>query len=324
MIAFVLSGGGSHGAMQAGALIALAERGIRPDMVIGTSAGAINGSMVAYDSSLENVTRLAELWCELSSGVIYPGSYAAAIWHLASGEAGLFSNKGLKAFLQDHAPGDEQTFGDITAAQFYAVATEIPSGKLRIFGENKDEKVLDALMASTALPPLHPPYQIDDKFYVDGSLATKLPLEIAIEKGASIIYALHLHQDPADKPYVRNLISVAQWSITKLMYNQDEAELRWARKKTRLKLHHIQLVSELPLPITDFDHSNELIDTGHRQTVDYLDGLPTPLTTRLNEYVNNLQKRLSKAFQQLANIGRRTIFSQIAKNMIDSSDTKLP
>src|SRR5438105_14955871 len=71
--AFVLSGGGNQGVSQVGMLRALIERGIVPDVVIGTSAGALHGAGVAYAPNLTGVAQLAAVWEQLQADHVFPG-----------------------------------------------------------------------------------------------------------------------------------------------------------------------------------------------------------------------------------------------------------
>lgn len=275
MIAFVLSGGNNYGAMQAGALLALAEAGIKPDIVVGTSTGAINGMMAAYEFSPERMARLGDIWRNLSASTVFSGNYASALWRLARGENGLFSRDTFKDFLRGNFPSELQTFADLKSARMYAIATEIPTGRQQIFGENPDDPVLDALLASAALPPLHPTYQVGDSHYIDGALSSKFPLRIAIEKGATTIYALHLYQDPTCADYSSSF-SVTQWAIGKLLNDRDQEEMLWATQQLGHRLHYIQLRSNLDLPSLDFSNGDALIEQGYVITKAYLETLEHP------------------------------------------------
>src|ERR671916_3274552 len=82
-VAFVLGGGGQLGAHEVGMLQALLERGIRPDLVVGTSVGAINGALVAADPTPSAVDRLRAVWEELTSRRIFGGSVLARLGTLA-------------------------------------------------------------------------------------------------------------------------------------------------------------------------------------------------------------------------------------------------
>ena len=295
MIAFVLSGGGNYGAMQAGALAALAEKGIKADIIIGTSVGALNGAMAAYDASVEGMTNLDQLWRNLSGDILYPGGYPVALVRVARGKPSLFSNRGIRAFLRQHLPDNAKTFADLTAARLYVIATEIPSGQLRIFGEDPNDPLKDALLASAALPPLHPPYPVGDKLYVDGSLAAKFPLKIAIEKGANVIYALHIHHNPAEQPYDNSIVSLSRWSIAKLLHDLDEKELAWSKEHhPGLELHYLQLNPEITLSATDFNHSAELLESGYKLTLDYLNNLPLPLKASLDQEWRKFSEKVRK------------------------------
>ena len=82
--AFVLAGGGSFGAVQVGMLKALAAAGIRPDLVVGSSVGAINGAWYAGTLTPEGVARLERIWRSLSRRDVFPLEWR---WLLRGAEA---------------------------------------------------------------------------------------------------------------------------------------------------------------------------------------------------------------------------------------------
>ncbi|MEO7369446.1 MAG: patatin-like phospholipase family protein, partial [Ilumatobacteraceae bacterium] len=94
-IAFVLSGGGSLGAMQAGQLRALFEAGITPDLVIGVSAGALNGAAIAHRPNVETTEQLAAIWRDLRRDYVFRGSRAERAWHVARRHPHLYRSDGL-------------------------------------------------------------------------------------------------------------------------------------------------------------------------------------------------------------------------------------
>ena len=89
MIAFVLSGGGNRGALQGGALKALLERGIFPDLIVATSVGALNGVTLAADPTVAGVRRLAASWPLIRRADIFPGNALTVSWRLLSGRGSL-------------------------------------------------------------------------------------------------------------------------------------------------------------------------------------------------------------------------------------------
>jgi NTE family protein len=161
MKALVLSGGGNLGAAQVGALRVLAERGIIPDMIVGCSVGALNASFIAREVSADQVEILADVWRSISRSDIYPGNRLGAIWRFISGKDSLYYNRRFFDFLQRGGVSPAVTFSDYLPLKVYITATQMPAGKLHVFGDNPHDRLLDALMASTALPPMHPPWTVD-------------------------------------------------------------------------------------------------------------------------------------------------------------------
>src|SRR6516164_5937431 len=92
--AFVLSGGGNQGVSQVGMLRALLERGITPDVVVGTSAGALNGAAVAYAPNLTGISQLATVWEQLRTEDIFPGGRIHRAWNVVRRGTALFGDEG--------------------------------------------------------------------------------------------------------------------------------------------------------------------------------------------------------------------------------------
>ena len=104
--AFVLSGGGNQGVSQVGMLRALLERGIVPDVVIGTSAGALNGAAVAYAPNLTGVAQLAVVWEQLRAEDVFPGGRIHRAWNVVRRGTHLFGNEGLCLLYTSPSPRD--------------------------------------------------------------------------------------------------------------------------------------------------------------------------------------------------------------------------
>src|SRR6478736_6259777 len=102
--AFVLSGGGNQGVSQVGMLRALLERGIVPDVVIGTSAGALNGAAVAYAPNLTGVAQLAAVWEQLRAEDVFPGNRVHRAWNVVRRGTHLFENVGLASVIHHATP----------------------------------------------------------------------------------------------------------------------------------------------------------------------------------------------------------------------------
>ncbi len=274
MRAFVLSGGGRLGPIQVGALRALLEYDIRPAMIVGCSAGALNAAYLAREISLENLESLADIWRSVSTQEIYPGGRVNTLWRLLTGRDSLHDNRRFYAFLQKKGITPAATFGDYADwVQLYVTATTLRTGELQVFGDNPHDRVLDALMASTALTPMHPPWVVNGERYVDGGTVTPLPLRVAIERGATEIYSLYIVEDidvGSPGQIVRGVGGVLTRTVGTMFKLQAEHDLLLAQYADAIKLHNIELMVKSPPGPVDFSQADRLIEAGYQMTQDYL------------------------------------------------------
>jgi NTE family protein len=185
-VAFVLGGGGQLGAHEVGMLRALLERGIAPDLVVGTSIGAINGAAVASEPTLAAVERLTEVWQRIDQSSAFDGSILGRVATLARTRTHLQGNEGLRAMLEASLPAGRI---EDMPVEFQCVAASIEDAAERWFA---DGPLIDAVMASCAVPGILPPYAIDGVHYLDGGIVNSIPVGRAVELGASTVYVLHV------------------------------------------------------------------------------------------------------------------------------------
>lgn len=184
--AFVLGGGGHLGAHQVGMLQALFEHDINPDMIIGTSIGAVNGAVVATDPTIATVERLTKLWTSLNRAGIFSGNVFDQLRTLAQTRTHIYSNEPLRQILTDALT--VHRFEDL-AVPFECVAASIEQSRARYFSEGS---LVDAVLASSAVPGLLPPVELDGEHFLDGGLVASIPLDRAVYRGASTIYVLQV------------------------------------------------------------------------------------------------------------------------------------
>ncbi len=184
--AFVLGGGGLLGAAEVGMLQALTEAGIAPDLVLGTSVGALNGAAIAAAPTAETVERLTQLWSALGTEGVFASSIFGQMRTLARSRTHLHANTRLRALIEEQSPG--QRIEDL-AVPFQCVAVSIETARERWFDRGP---VSDAILASCAVPGLLPPVLIDGEHYLDGGLVDSLPLGRAVALGARRIFVLHV------------------------------------------------------------------------------------------------------------------------------------
>lgn len=183
--AFVLGGGGVLGSVEVGMLRALFERGVVPELVIGSSVGALNGALVAADPTSSAVDTLGEAWAELRAGDLFSGSVLGRVRTLMRHGTHLHPNEPLRRLIDDHLPGAR--IEDLVVP-FQCVATSIEQARSHWFTSGP---LADAVLASCAVPGLLPPVMIDGQHYYDGGLVRSVPVGRAVELGARRIFVLH-------------------------------------------------------------------------------------------------------------------------------------
>jgi NTE family protein len=185
--AFVLGGGGVLGAAEVGMLRALTEVGIRPDLVVGSSVGALNGALFAADPSLPGVQQLEEAWANLQPHDIFSGSLLGRVSTLVHHGTYLHSNAPLRAIL-DQALGEAARIEDLPV-RFECVAASIEGVGAHWFDRGP---IADAVLASCAVPGLLPPVEVDGEHFLDGGLVHSVPVGRAVAHGVTRIFVLHV------------------------------------------------------------------------------------------------------------------------------------
>jgi NTE family protein len=184
--AFVLGGGGRLGAAEVGMLSALVAADIVPDLVLGTSIGAINGVAIAQDPSPGGVAQLRSLWSEVERSGMFGGSVVDRVRHIAATRTSLHSNEPLRRLL-DRVVGDRRI--EDLAVRFQCVAACIETAEATWFDRGP---VTERVLASCAVPGLLPSVEVDGLHYLDGGVVDSIPVRRAIELGADRIFVLQV------------------------------------------------------------------------------------------------------------------------------------
>ena len=185
-VAFVLGGGGILGAHEVGMLQALAERSIVPDVVLGTSVGAINGALFASDPTLAGVERLSRLWVQARLGEVTAGTLLRRVSTLARTGTHLQSLSDVRQQLAQSVPVPRIEQLQIP---FQCVAASIERAAEHWFTEGD---LADVVLASCAVPGILPPVKIGDEHFIDGGIVNSIPVQRAVLLGARTIYVLQV------------------------------------------------------------------------------------------------------------------------------------
>lgn len=196
--ALVLSGGGSRGAYQMGACIGMQDAGFRPELIVGTSVGAINGALLT--SGLSN-DRLREIWTGLKRNDVALARYDVwRVWKWRN----LLRHDPLRNLLEEGVDFDKVRN---SSTRFLVTAVDMCCGEVQVWGN--EELTIDHLLASAAIPGVFPPVEIDGHVYLDGGVINNTPLRPAVREGADEIFLVltdAAEPHPLEKP--RNVIDV--------------------------------------------------------------------------------------------------------------------
>jgi NTE family protein len=270
--AFVLSGGASLGAVQVGMLEALFERGIGPDVIVGSSAGAINAAFIASrEPTVETARELGDVWRGLNRGSVFPLNPVTGLLGFVGRGSHVVPNGNLRRLIDRHA-GLERL--EDARVPLHVIVTDVLSGReLRL----SSGPAVDAVMASAAIPGVFAPVSVDGVLLIDGGVCDNTPISHAIELGAEEIYVL-----PAgfacdlDTP-PRAALNMLLHAMSVMLAQRLYVEIELYREQARIVVlpppcpQHVQ-------PI-DFSHAGELIDRALAESGRFLDSLeadPSP------------------------------------------------
>jgi NTE family protein len=201
--AFVLGGGGHLGAYQVGMLRALIERGVRPNVVVGTSVGAVNGAAIAADPSVKTVAALESVWLKMDSEPVFANSLFAGLARLARSRTHLQSLDPVRELLERTLP--VRRFDELQV-HFECAAACIERAAEHWFTTGS---LIEAILASSAVPGVLPPVEIDGEHFVDGGIVNSIPVERAVQLGADVIYVMHVGRVDRKLEAPKNMVEVA-------------------------------------------------------------------------------------------------------------------
>jgi NTE family protein len=272
-VAYVLGGGGRLGAAEVGMLRALSEAGVRPDLVLGTSIGAINGMAVASDPTAAGVGHLRELWSRVDHTGVFGGSVVDRLRHLARTRTSLHSNEPLRHLLARAVP--EERIEDL-AVPFQCVAACIETATAHWF---TDGPLVEAVLASCAVPGLLPAVRVGQRHYLDGGIVDSVPVRRALDLGAAEIYVLQVGriEQPLRAPTRPHEVAMVAFEIARRRsFAQAMADL-----PAGVRVHVLPTGGTGPrfndlrqLRYRDFSDIDVRIDAAHRATADYLAARP--------------------------------------------------
>ncbi|WP_404230421.1 patatin-like phospholipase family protein [Acinetobacter venetianus] len=178
VIALVLGSGGARGYAHIGVIEVLEQQGIRPDFIVGTSAGSIVGSIYASGKS---AAELRDIALKLKANDVRDVNVSLK---------GFFDGKKVEDYVNDQVHNIPLQKLKIP---MYVVATELKDGTKTVFNYGNTGQ---AVRASTSIPSMFVPTKIHNTEYVDGGLVSPVPVEVARELGADVVIAVDILAQP--------------------------------------------------------------------------------------------------------------------------------
>ena len=264
-LAFVLAGGGSRGALQVGALEALLENNIVPDMIVGTSIGAVNATFIGLKGfNSDSIRALKESWRAAAKANLMPARMTWLTARILLNRLRINSTHRMREFFVSQGLEPDIRFKDLIGPKIILVSADLNSLQPVYFGVNPDDNVLDGLLASTALPPWVRPLFYDEKFLMDGGVVSNLPIEPAILHGANDIIAMGLSNPAMIEREAYGFTPFWMKLITTVEERQIYMELELA-KAMGIPVCLINLTMKKAIPVWDFSLTEEMFTEGYKQ-----------------------------------------------------------
>lgn len=261
--AFVLAGGGSLGAVQVGMLHALSAAGLAPDLLVGTSVGAINAAFIAGGASPDDISELERIWRDVRRTDIFPLRPLWGLRAVLTGADAAFSPHGLRRLVAGHLCYARLEDAPIPPA---IVAADVISGREVVL---RSGDPVQAVLASAAIPAVFPPVTIGEFTLVDGGFVNHTPISTAVELGAATVYVLPtgFPCNLAHRP--RGALAVALHAVTNLLSQRLAADI--AAYDQQVTLHVVPPPCPLEVSAADFSQTTTLIRRAESAARSWLD-----------------------------------------------------
>jgi len=261
--AVVLSGGGSLGAVQVGMLLALSDRDVTPDLLVGSSVGALNAAFMAGHPAASGAQQLARTWTKLRRSDVFPTDVTRLLRAAAGRTSGLADPKSLRALVQSNLTYPRLQDAPVRLA---VVSTDVLAGQEVVLC---DGATVDAVMASAALPGVFPPVRLGERLLMDGGVVNNTPISVAHRLGADTIYVLPTGYACALSEPPRSPLGMAIHAVTIAIQQRLIADVTALQGTIDLRV--APPLCPLSVSPIDFRHTAGLIDRARAATGAWLD-----------------------------------------------------
>lgn len=249
-----------------GMLRALADEGITPDLIVGTSVGALNGAWIASRPDAAGIDALADLWLSLSRKEIFPTHPIAGLLGFLGRRPHLIPGSGLRRMLSE-----QLGFARLEDAPipFHVVATDVISGTDVLLSSGD---AVDAVAASAAIPGIFPPVKVNGRGLMDGGVVNNTPVSHAVALGADRVWVLPTGYS-CDLPALpHSALTMALHALTLTINHRLAVDI--ARFEQAVELHVIRPLCPVATSGSDFSQAATLIERSHAATREWLAACP--------------------------------------------------
>ncbi len=291
--AFVLAGGGSRGALEVGALRALLEAGIQPDLLVGSSVGAVNAVFLSINGFSEaSLDKLEDAWREAMRADLLPANMVWLTVRVLFNRLNTHPYQRLREYFIAQGISPDLHFADLQGPPVVLVSADLNTGQPVYYGADPSESVLEGLVASTALPPWMHPVMVDDHFLMDGGAISNLPIEPAILHGATEIFALSLFDPAATKADAYGFGPFWEKLMVTLEARQIYMETRLA-EALDIPVFMAELRISPSVALWNFSQTERMFQVGYEQTNSALEKWEPP-KRRVAFWAVNALRRIAR------------------------------
>ena len=260
--AFVFAGGGSLGAVQVGMLKAVTSAGITPDFLVGASVGAVNAAFFASDPSKQGALRLEKIWKGIKRQNIFQVSPLAGALGFLSWRNHICSAKPLKHLIKKHLSFDRL---EETRLPCHIVTTDLFNGIEISFSKGP---VLDAILASSAIPGIFPPVKIGDHYLIDGGVTNNTPISVAIAKGADRVIVFPTGMSCGLNTPPKGIVEMALQTLNLAVSHRLKSDME--KYGDSFKIIVLPCLCPLDVSIFNFSRTEELINRAEKNTTQWI------------------------------------------------------
>ncbi|MGA8680206.1 MAG: patatin-like phospholipase family protein [Acidimicrobiales bacterium] len=271
--AFVLGGGANRGAVQVGMLRALSERGIAPDLLVGTSIGAVNAAAFAGEPTIEGIYLAADVWRRIVAEDVFPRGRFDGTWRFLQRREAVYPIDGLRKVVRGFLRFERV---EDSPVPLVLVSTRLEDGAEEWITEGP---AVEAVLASAALPGLYPPMQVGGFHYFDGGVLDNVALATALSAGARRVFILLCGPVDISVPVFTRPYEAMFAAFGIALTGRLKRDLAGVGPEADVVVFEGLTASGRGEPV-DFSRTEEWIEQGYRTARDVLDGYDAVVRAR--------------------------------------------